>query len=317
MSGHDDGPAMSAQSQPPAEAVADLPVAATVLAAFASVLAQPALLLQAAKGAFALLAAGVFLVLILPATAASSFFLAFVSFAATSHFGLNWCRVILLGPAGLPARSLGWTAAHWRFLGYGLLLFLVMLLSTLPMTAAGSIIAALIGLTAAPGELGARVGLVMLLTFLGMIYVVARFGFIFPAVAVEENYSLRHAWQHTVGQGLRMTAALFAAGFPLALAQLLLSVVLFEGVLGISLSEVIGPVGPGSQSAPPPQPSGEAPSVAALLFVNAVAALFNFVCFAVLFSLLSLAFRTCTGWVPAVPGNLPRLPHDNGNDARF
>jgi len=217
---------MNAQSQPPSQAVADLPVAATVIAAFASVVGQPGLLLQAAKGAVALLAAGLILVLILPATAASSFFLVFVSFAATSHFGLNWCRVMLLGPAGLPARSLGWTAAHWRFLGYGLLLFLVMLLSTLPMTAIGSVLAALLGLTATPGEMGARVGLVMLLTFLGMIYVLARFGFIFPAVAAEETYSLRHAWQHTAGQGLRMTAALFAAGFPLALAQLLLTILL-------------------------------------------------------------------------------------------
>lgn len=306
---------MNAQSQPPAQAVADLPVAATVLAAFASVLGQPGLLLQAAKGAIALLAAGVILVLILPATAASSFFLVFVSFAATSHFGLNWCRVMLLGPAGLPARSLGWTAAHWRFLGYGLLLFLVMLLSTLPMTAVGSVLAALLGLAAAPGEMmGARVGLVMLLTFLGMIYVLARFGFIFPAVAVDESYSLRHAWQHTGGQGLRMTAALFAAGFPLALAQLLLTVLLFEGVLGVSLSEVMAPAGPDTGEPPPAEVGGEAPSLAAVLFVNAVAALFNFLCFAVLFSLLSLAFRTCTGWVPAGGGTLPSAPNENGRD---
>jgi len=294
---------MNAQSQPPARAVADLPVAATVIAAFASVVGQPGLLLRAAKGAFALLAASLVLVLILPATAASSFFLVFVSFAATSHFGLNWCRVMLLGPAGLPARSLGWTAAHWRFLGYGLLLFLVMLLSTLPMTAVGSVLAALLGLASAPGEMGARVGLVMLLTFLGMIYVLARFGFIFPAVAAGETYSLGHAWQHTAGQGLRMPGALFAAGFPLALAQLLRTIALFEGVLGVSLSEVMAPAGPESVDAAPA--AVQAPSLAALLFVNAVAALFNFLCFAVLFSLLSLAFRTCTGWVPAGSGSLP------------
>lgn len=306
---------MTNHNQPPAKAVADLPVTATVIAAFASVAGQPGLLLQAAKGAIALLAAGLILVLILPATAASSFFLVFVSFAATSHFGLNWCRVMLLGPAGLPARSLGWTAAHWRFLGYGLLLFLVMLLSTLPMTAIGSVLAALLGLAAAPGEMmGARVGLVMLLTFLGMIYVLARFGFIFPAVAMEENYSLRHAWQHTGGQGLRMTAALFAAGFPLALAQLLLTVVLFEGVLGVSLSEVMAPPGPDTGEPSPAEVGGAAPSLAAVLFVNAVAALFNFLCFAVLFSLLSLAFRTCTGWVPAVSGPLPSVPENRGDD---
>src|SRR5690606_6993638 len=177
----------------------------------------------------------------------------------------------------------------------------------------GSVLAALLGLPAVPGEFGARVGLVMLLTSLGMIYVVARFGFIFPAVAVEEAYSLRHAWQHTAGQGLRLTAPPLPAGFPLALAQLLLATLLFEGVLGISLSEMMGPVGPETGDAAPPVPEGPAPSLAALLFVNALAALFNFVCFAVLFSLLSLAFRTCTGWVPAVSGNLPSVPNESGN----
>src|SRR3546814_9818523 len=85
---------------------------------------------QAAKGAIALLAAAIALSLILPAGGASNLFLILVGFAATAHFGLNWCRVMLLGPAGLPARGLGWHQPHWRFFGYGMLLFLVMMLST-------------------------------------------------------------------------------------------------------------------------------------------------------------------------------------------
>src|SRR3546814_1584938 len=96
---------MSAHNQPPAEAGADLPVAATVVGAFASVAGQLALVGQAAKGAIAQLAAAIALSLILPAGGASNLFLILVGFAATAHFGLNWCRVMLLVPAGLPARG--------------------------------------------------------------------------------------------------------------------------------------------------------------------------------------------------------------------
>src|SRR3546814_11564000 len=86
---------------------------------------------------------------------------------------------------------------HWRFFGYGMLLFLVMMLSTLPMTAIGSVIAGALGLAGTPGAAGPRIMIVLLLVFLGMLYVSVSFGFIFPAVAVEENYSLRLAWQRS------------------------------------------------------------------------------------------------------------------------
>lgn len=311
---------MSANTQPPTQAVADLPVATTVLAAFASVVGQLGLVAQAAKGAILLMVAAWLLSLVLPAGGIFTLFLILVSFAATSHFGFNWCRVMLLGPQGLPTRSLAWGELHWRFFGYGLLLFLIMLLSSLPMTAIASIIAGILGLAAEPGSAGTRMFLAMLLIFAGMCYVLARLGFVFPAVAVEESYSLRHAWQHTAGQGLRMTAALFAAGLPIALAQLLLTLLLLEGLLGVSLSEMLqGASEPGAQPAVPEAAGGEGPSLVAALFFNLMAIALNFLSFAVLFSVLSLAFRTCTGWVPAGGGSLPSVPEENGrnDDGRF
>ncbi|HEY9548995.1 MAG TPA: hypothetical protein VIR45_05790, partial [Kiloniellaceae bacterium] len=45
-----------------------------------------------------------------------------------------------------------------------------------------------------------------------------------------------------------------------------------------------------------------------------IAAVANFLSFAVLFSLLCLAFRRCTGWVPAASGNLPARAHPDGSD---
>src|SRR3546814_20685328 len=108
---------MSAHNQPPAEAGADLPVAATVVGAFASVAGQLALVGHAAKGAIALLAAAIALSLILPAGGASNLFLILVGFAAPAHFGLNWFRVMLPVPPGLPARGPCWPQPPWSFLG--------------------------------------------------------------------------------------------------------------------------------------------------------------------------------------------------------
>jgi hypothetical protein len=242
-------------------------------------------------------------------------FLVLIGFAATAHFGLNWCRVMLLGPAGLPVHSLAWRRPHWRFFGYGLLLLLVMLLSTLPMTAIGSIIAGILGLAGPPGQAGAQTVVALLLVCLGILYVVARLGFIFPAVAVEENYSLRLAWQHTAGQGARLGTALFAAGFPIAIAQIVLTQLLAQGLLGLSPDEILPTLPePGAEPPSVDRAETEAPSAAAIVLSSAIAAAFNLLSFAVLFSLLSLAFRTCTGWVPAAPANLPTAPEEKAGD---
>src|SRR3546814_17292705 len=110
---------MSAHNQPPAEAVADLPVAATVVGAFASVAGKLALIGQADKGAIALLAAAIALSLILPAGRASNLFLTLVGFAAPAPFGLKWFPLLLPGPPRLPAPGLGWPRPHLPFLVYG------------------------------------------------------------------------------------------------------------------------------------------------------------------------------------------------------
>src|SRR3546814_19707175 len=92
-----------------------------------------------------------------------------------------------------------------------------------------------------------------------MTYLVARLGFVFPAIAVEERYSLRLAWQHTAGQGSRMTAALFVAGFPSSVAQLLLPALLLDSLLGVSFSELPPAMpAPGAELPPPAELSPRA-----------------------------------------------------------
>src|SRR3546814_16928540 len=127
------------------------------------------------------------------------------------------------------------------------------MLSALPMTAIASVLAGALGLAGSSAGAGPRLGFVLLLVFLGMSYLVARLGFVFPAIAVEERYSLRLAWQHTAGQGSRLTATLFASGFPLAVAPPPLHALPPAALLDVSL---IGPLPalahPRRAGSPPP-----------------------------------------------------------------
>ncbi|WP_299623139.1 hypothetical protein [Pelagibius sp.] len=303
---------MAAQQSPPSGAIADLPVSATVVASFAVVFGQLGLVAQAAKGAFIVLVAGSLITLMLPA-GSIDFLLILISFAVISHFGVNWCRVMLLGPQGLPARSLTWGEIHWRFFGYVLLMFFIMMLLTIPLSVISSLLAAAFGLMSSAGGTGPALAFVFAVIFLGMLYVLARLGFIFPAVAVGERYSLGLSWQHTAGQGARMMMALFAVGFPITVAQLVITELLSQIILGFSLFASLPTVAlPGEGF-----PAGEAsaaigpvtpPSAIARIAFNLISAVVNFLSFAVIFSLLCLAFRTCTGWVPAGAGNLPTVP---------
>ena len=303
---------MSTQNQPPPQAVANLPIMETVLAAFASVAGQLGLLAQAAKGAFVLLLGASLLSLALPGGGNVGFFMILISLAATTIFGLNWCRVMLLGPQGLPRRSLSWGQPHWRFLGFGLLLFLITMLASIPLSIVGSVLASVFGMAPSAGDLGAALGLTFTLVLIGMLYVLGRLGFVFPAVAVEENYSLGLAWRHTAGQGFRLTAALFIAGLPLVVAQLLLTDLLLQGLLGLSFSDMmptmplpdgsLPPAAPPAAGTPPAEPA----SLFAVIVFNLISVVINFLC---------IAFRTCTGWVPAGGGNLPaEAPGDSDAD---
>lgn len=301
---------MTSHNQPPQQAVAALPIVDSVLAAFASVALQLGLVARTAKVAFLMLIAASLLSMALPGPGNATFFMFLVGLAAASHFGLSWCRVMLLGPGGLPARPLAWRPPHWSFLGYILLTVLLMLLVIFPMSIVGSILGALLGLT--QGEsLGPMLGLTMILVLLGMCYVLARIGFVFPATAVEETYSLAHAVQHSAGGGgLRIAAALALAGLPIVLVQLVTTEVLLRGLIGVSLSELMPQMpADGGALQVPTAVEGEPPALFAVILFDLITTVVNLLSMAVVFSLLCLAFGTCTGWVPAAE-TLPTAPED-------
>ena len=132
----------------------------------------------------------------------------------------------------------------------------------------------------------------MLLALVAALYVMMRLSFVFPAVAVDETYTLGHAWNHTRGQGLRLVSAMMLAVAPLMIGGWLL--------IGLVVGVVSGAAGPGTVT-----PLG---GVLAYLLGSAL----GYLGLALSLTIISSAFRICTGWIPAAPPAVPasRPPRD-------
>lgn len=293
---------MSARNQPPPQAVANLPVFETLGAAFMAVAGQPGLLLRAMAGGLMLLAAAAVIFIALPNTL-TGLLAIFAPLAAYSHFGVNWYRIMLLGPEGLVRPTLRWDRRHWFFFGYGLMLGTAFLVIYLAVTTLIPIL---------PGAVVA----------VALWYLAARCCFMFPTIAVQEPYSFALAWQHTQGQGLRLTSALLMAAIPLYLTvSLIVSVVVFAtmGDAFTALVDLQQSGGFESESAESTEAFAkavEAISPVTLISVKMIFEALTMVVLAVLFGIVALAFRTCTGWVPDSGGNLPTAPDDDGEDSQ-
>ena len=175
-----------------------------------------------------------------------------------------------------------WGQRHWRFLGYLAAVTLIGYgVTVMVFSIAFSVVQ--------PGaEVTPRAWSVALVTGgLILAYVMMRLSFVFPAVAVDEAYRLKHSWTHTKGQGLRLLGALFLTAIPvLALAWVVSA--LF-GVLPFAEPEAqLGAV--------------IAEHSAAIFVSQVVVVALNYVLMALVVSVISMAFRSCTGWVPALGG---------------
>jgi|GEM_PF-997391 len=288
-------------SQPPPQAVANLPVIETVVAGFAGTFRHPLLLGQAAAGALIILGISFFLPLVW-LNGLTVMLALFAPLVAYCHFGVNWYRIVLLGPEGLLRPTLRWDARHWRFLAYAVIFNFAMLA---------------INLTVA-----AVLPLPLIAVIFILFYLAARFSFVFPAVAVGESYSPAFAWRHTAGQGLRLTAALLLAAIPLYLVMSVIVGQAFFILIGASvmgmLAERLQPGG-GLDMTDPAATQALADALAqlppiAVLSVKLIFDLLLMAVLAVLITIVALAFRTCTGWVPAAPGAIAKVFGDDDGD---
>ena len=278
--------------EPPQQAARRLPIGKTAAAAYRAVFGQfPALaraafvpyLISLALWALGLLAAG---------TPFLPRLLSLLEVVPATLFAVAWHRQILLGPgAGAPALRPSWKTRHWLFLAYSLAVtafgyVVVMLIQPV----AGRAIGLFFGFLHA--DQGAAMALSGLVTFLVlfplMFYFGVRFSFIFPAVAVDERYAPRHAWRHTKGHVLRLMATFVLAALPLVL-----------------LSMLVVAVGAGLV--------GKTPRAVGLW---AVWTALSYLMIGLTVSVLSIAFRTCTGWVPRQVGPGAESGVEDGDHVR-
>ncbi|WP_119167195.1 hypothetical protein [Algihabitans albus] len=282
-------------STPPSGPVALLPVVRTVTDAYQFTLQRIGQVVTAAIVPFALS----MLVALIDAGLGETpfaFVTLLVDLFAYAIFAVAWHRALLVNepPSLLP--RLG--DRQLRF-------WLMTLLITLIVAGVVVLPAFLFGLLAA-GPSGSPMALLALPLALSCVYLLARFSFVFPAAAVDERFGLGASWRTTAGNAWRLIGAYLLAVLPMMVVMLGLLAV-GGGLLGVG-----GSLGG----------SGVGGALGVLMIVTL--SVVNYIFAAVFVSLLSLSFRTCTGWIAdsgqTPPGSSPtaELPrNDDSGDAGY
>ena len=215
-------------------------------------------------------------------------------------FYVSWYRLCLLGPeAGRPPLFPLPNRRYWRFLGYTFLMAVVCIvitvLGTLPIIVVGVIAGGLTGMSGSQPEVPVLAGVLMalcgLLLLVLIIFVMLRLSFIFPATAVDEDYTARNSWSHTKGQALRLFATLLMTCLPIYLVMLAVNFAVAPSLFGpIDQQPFQDPVQVIEEI--------ESQLVAAMLFGFPLGLAFT----ALFVGTVAAAFRAVTGWYPAPPG---------------
>jgi hypothetical protein len=276
---------------PPETAVQLLPVLGSIKETYAAVFGQSALFIKAV--AFPLLLSTIlwhFWDLLSDVESVilgvSAFYIDLIPYA---FFGVAWHRLTLLGPdEGRPPLLPRPSRRHVIFFA---LAAIVTSIYHLPLRIIE--IAAEQGWSLSSLDTGeflfwlSSVGMVLIVVvfYLGIPYLMFRLSFVFPAAAVDERYRLRHSWRHTRHEGVRLLLLGGTVGAPAYLLVLLISVQL-DAVFGIydpTKELSFGSI------------DGIVYGVVAYVLLPAL----SYVPIALVISAISLAFRICTGWVPA------------------
>ena len=270
------------------QTVRRLPIGQTVAAAYCAVFGHLPAFARAALVPYLISLALWVLVLLAAGTPVVPRLLILLEVVPATLFAVAWHRRVLLGPgAGAPAFRPSWEARHWLFLAYSLGVTVIVYVVILLIPPAVALIFGF--LHAGQGAAMALSGLVtFLVLFLLVFYFWIRFAFVFAAVAVDENYGLHHAWRHSKGHAPRLMAALVLAALPLMLLSMLVGAV-GAGLMGRTLW------------------TGGLWAVQAALY---------YLMLGLTVSVISIAFRTCAGWVPRQPGPSPESNVEDGDPVR-
>ena len=305
---------MSQTTPPLPAAVRKLPVLAALSEAYAVVFTRIGLLLRAIVLPFLvsmlLVALSLYVQLNMRPTAISilAILLAVLGFVPYTIFGVSWHRLTLLGPGtARPPLFPGWRHRHWRFLGYGIGISLIVVIFGTFVAGAGTALAMLFG--GGPELPGGTVLLIItsvVAVLILVLYLLLRLSFVFPAVAVDEAYRLKHSWAHTHKQGFRLMGALILTCIPIVIAILVI-----QFIAGFaSLPQAV--TAPDLESLPAHEAARQFLEKNAVFFIvfEVFGIIANYLFMALVVSLVSIAFRICTGWVPALAG----VPASNGEE---
>ncbi len=274
------------QSAPPPDALRKLDVLQTLSEAYGRVLTNLPMLARVALVPFLLSLALVAASFAAAGSPPLTTLIVVLGFVPYTIFGIAWHRVTLLGPAaGAPPLVPTWRQRHWRFLGY------LAAVTLIGYGVAVMVISVAFSVVQPGAEVTPRAwSAVLVAGALILAYVTMRLSFVFPAVAVDEAYRLKHAWAHTKGQGLRLLGVLLLSAIPMLALVWAVSALFGD----FSFTE------PAAPAARTEAVIAENP-VAILVFQMVMAAL-NYLLMALVVSAISIAFRSCTGWVPALGG---------------
>ncbi len=282
---------------PPPQAVQDLPIGDTVKAAYGSVLSGFPGLVRVALVPLAMSILLYGLQLALRGSTVVAILVELLLLVPYTLFAVSWHRTVLLGQAAPPMPMAPvWQSRHWRFLGYTLIVTAISYGFTLLY---GPFVAPIVTDGSAPSP---WLGLLLMFMLLFGTYVVLRLSFVFPAVAVDESYRFADSWRHTKGQGLRLMAAMFLALLP-AMAGIMIILQFLLNVMG-PLSGPATSMDPGADGSFTMGPTAQ--------LIDLV---LRYLLIALSLGVISTAFKTCTGWVPDLPGPpLTPLPGEAFDD---
>ncbi len=294
---------MSQTMPPPASAIRKLRVGATFAESHSLVFNRLDLLLKAATVPYLITMVLTVFSLMAQPNPGLVFLMTILFFVPYTLFGVAWHRLTLLGPRVSPPRvAVTWKRQHWRFLGYAVAVTaigyclwvgvtLLSVLLALPMGESGMFASESL-------KLYIFIAITMVIGGIGFLYLIMRFSFVFPAVAVEETYGLRHAWTHTRGQGFRLIGLMILTALPIMLVGWLLTIILdFLVFGGMNMQMIMGNLPEGTAIE-----DFVAVNFTPFIILHGISNVVNYLLTAVMVSAISIAFRTCTGWVPAGGG---------------
>ncbi len=217
-------------------------------------------------------------------------------------FAVAWHRLSLIGPENAaPTFVPSLTSRNWRFLIYLAILESLLLIGPIfsaeilmPDDNASDTVTAEFDFDVQffLSDLSLYVAstLAVFLLSAPLVYLWVRFSFVFPATAVDHAHGFRRSWRETRSHGPSLTVLMYLISTPPLTAWLIWYLFIPAECPEISTIAVAA-----------------SDSVSFCLAINSIAGTLieygiGYVLAVLAVSLISIAFRTCTGWVPAPGG---------------